>query len=56
MGALSERLGRMLNQRLPTVLNVAALLLLTGSLAQWTWQLAPAPAVRGPQQIGRAHV
>lgn len=50
MGALSDRLGRLLNQRLPTVLNVAALLLLTSSLAQWTWQVAPAPAVPGPQR------
>lgn len=49
MGALSDRLGRLLNQRLPTVLNVAALLLLTSSLAQWTWQVVPAPAVPGPQ-------
>lgn len=51
MGALSDRLGRLLNQRLPTVLNVAALLLLTSSLAQWTWQVVPAPAVPGPQRI-----
>jgi general secretion pathway protein C len=38
------------NQRLPTVLNVAALLLLTSSLAQWTWQVVPGPAVPGPQR------
>jgi general secretion pathway protein C len=50
MGALSDRLGRLLNQRLPTVLNVAALLLLTSSLAQWTWQVVPTPAVPGPQR------
>ena len=56
MGALPERLGRILNQRLPTVLNVAALLLLTSSLAQWTWQLAPAPAVRGPERAVSAPV
>ena len=51
MGALSDRLGRLFNRRLPTVLNVAALLLLTSSLAQWTWQVVPAPAVPGPERI-----
>ncbi len=50
MGALSDRLGRPFNQRLPTVLNLAALLLLTSSLAQWTWLVVPAPAVPSPER------
>jgi general secretion pathway protein C len=49
MGALPDGLRRLLNQRLPTVLNIAALLLLTGSMAHWTWQLMPPPAVTVPQ-------
>ena len=49
MRALSDGLRRLLNQRLPTVLNIAALLLLTGSMAHWTWQLVPPPAVAVPQ-------
>ncbi len=49
MGALSDGLRRVLNQRLPAVLNIAALLLLTGSMAHWTWQLVPLPAIAVPQ-------
>jgi general secretion pathway protein C len=49
MGALSDGVRRLLNQRLPAVLNIAALLLLTGSMAHWTWQLVPLPATAVPQ-------
>lgn len=49
MGALSDGLRRLLNQRLPAVLNIAALLLLTVSMARWTWQLVPPPAIIMPQ-------
>ena len=49
MGALSDGLRRLLNQRLPAVLNIAALLLLTVSMARWTWQLVPPPAIIVPQ-------
>ena len=49
MGALPDGLRRILNQRLPSVLNIAALLLLTGSMAHWTWQLLPLPEIAVPQ-------
>jgi general secretion pathway protein C len=49
MGALSDGLRRLLNQRLPSLLNVAALLLLTGSMAHWTWQFVPLPSIAVPQ-------
>lgn len=54
MGALSDGLRRVLNQRLPAVLNIAALLLLTGSMAHWTWQLVPLPTIAVPQGAVRA--
>jgi general secretion pathway protein C len=49
MGALSDGLRRLLNQRLPAVLNIAALLLLTVSMARWTWQIVPPPAIVVPE-------
>ncbi|MFQ5937738.1 MAG: type II secretion system protein N, partial [Acidiferrobacterales bacterium] len=50
MSALSEGLNRLLGRRLPAILNIAALLVLTGSLAQWTWKLVQPPLPVIPQK------
>ncbi|MFQ6021146.1 MAG: type II secretion system protein N [Acidiferrobacterales bacterium] len=52
LATLWERLQRMPGQRwLPGILSAAALLLLTASMAQWTWQLIQPPQSRVISQM-----
>ncbi len=52
IGALWEALQRIAGRRwVPGLLSAAALVLLTASMAQWTWQLVPAPKSRVIPQV-----